>query len=65
MDAEKLHQSKSYKYLAVVIDEGNNQETEINARIEKIDSKFQTNVPPTKRKTHTNGSLNNYIQHNS
>ena len=35
MDSERLHQAESYKCLEVVIDEGNYQEAEINARIEK------------------------------
>ena len=35
MEDIKLHQINSYNHLDVVLDDGNNQETELTARIEK------------------------------
>ena len=46
----KLHQANFYKYLGVVVDEGNIQETELNARIEKYTRNCMMLYPLLKEK---------------
>ena len=50
MENKKLHQTKSYKYLAVVGDEVNKQETELSSRIEKYSRNFMIMYPLLKEK---------------
>ena len=50
MDEKRLHQTSSYKYLGVVVDEGNNQETELTARIGKFTQNFMMMFPLLKEK---------------
>ena len=50
MEDKKMHQANSYKYLGVVVDEGKNQETELNARIGKHTRKFMMMYPLLKEK---------------
>ena len=50
MGCRKLNQADSYKYLGVVVDEGNIQETEISARIEKYTRNFLMMYPLSKEK---------------
>ena len=50
MEEERLHQASSYKYLGVVIDEGNKQETELNARIGKYTHNFMKRFPLLKER---------------
>ena len=45
MGCRKLNQADSYKYLGVVVDEGNIQETETSARIEKYTRNFLMMYP--------------------
>lgn len=47
----KVNQAEFYKYLGVEIDRGNNQETEINARIGKYTGNFLMMYPLLKEKT--------------
>ena len=47
---DKIHQTETYKYLGVEIDAGNNQETEINARISKYTSNFMMMYPLLREK---------------
>ena len=46
----KLHQANSYKYLGVLASDGNNQETELTARIEKYTRNFMIMHPLLKGK---------------
>ena len=50
MGCRKLNQADSYKYLGVVVDEGNIQETGISARIEKYTRNFLMMYPLLKEK---------------
>ena len=50
MGCRKLNQADSYKYLGVVVDEGNIQGTEISARIEKYTRNFFMMYPLFKEK---------------
>ena len=50
MEDMKLHQANSYKYLGVVVDDGNKQETELTVRIEKYTRKFMMMYPLLKEK---------------
>ena len=50
MEDRKLHQANSYKYLGVVVDDSNIQETELNARIEKYTRNFMMLYPLMKEK---------------
>ena len=50
MEDMKLHQASSYKYLGVVVDDGNKQETELTARIEKYTRNFMMMYPLLKEK---------------
>ena len=45
-----INQATSYKYLGVMVDEGNNQETEMGARIEKYTKNFRMMYPLLKEK---------------
>ena len=46
----KLHQANFYKYLGVVVDDGNNLEFELTTRIEKCTRIFMTMYPLLKEK---------------
>ena len=56
MEDKKLHQANSYKYLGVVVDEGNNRETELNARIQKYTRNFIDDVSFVEGKVYTKAS---------
>ena len=45
-----MHQTSSYKYVGVVIDAGNNQDTELTARIRKYTNNFMMMHPLLKEK---------------
>ena len=53
---DKIYQADSYKYLGVENDAGNNQVTEINARIGKYSISFLMMYPITERKDNTSRS---------
>ena len=42
---DELHQENSYKYLGIVVNEENKQETELNSRIEKYTRNFMMIFP--------------------
>ena len=50
MEEKRLHQTSFYKYLGVVVDEGNKQETELTARIGKYTQNFMMMYPLLKEK---------------